>query len=661
MNKLLSYLVLPPVISDFERSYLARMNWVGLCFFWLHLPVLVSIAWFNDTGALSAVLLASLVLLGPTLAYKTFSNPRHVSACYGFTAMIMGGLLVHFGQGPIQIEMHFYFFVLLALLAVYANPLVVLTAAVTVAAHHLFLWLLLPASVFNYAAPIWVVAVHAAFVVLESAAAIFIARSFFDNVIGLEKIIEQRTTDLHQKNQEMRLVFDNIEQGLLTLSLDGRLGAERSAMVERWFGARSAPSFYALLESASPSTAMAFQLGWAEVIEDIMPLELTLYQLPSQLIVGPRILKLEYKPILQGDKLQQVLVVLTDVTSATERARLEKEQRDLFAILEKLSINKRAVFEFIEESVQLIQTIAINHSQHSESEVKRALHTLKGNSAIFGLQGLADLCHELEGLMQEQERAPREEERQRLVGYWERINVGIKALFGEQSKGVTELKESQLYRILSALFERKPHDEIAEMIAALKTEPIAQRFTRFAEVAKGISQRLEKEMIVEVKADAISLDPTRWSPFWSAFVHVVRNAVDHGLESPQLRLDKGKPAQGKLTLEAHFSGPELVVSISDDGAGIDWDAVARKASSLGYPTNTPEQRTEALFLDGVSSKEEASELSGRGVGLGALRAACEKLGGRISLRSTKDQGTRFDFHFPASAYHTNPHSLLRAA
>jgi hypothetical protein len=110
----------------------------------------------------------------------------------------------------VQIEMHFYFFALLAMLAIFGNPMVIVVAAVTVAVHHLLLWATLPASVFNYAAPLWVVVVHAAFVVLESVATVYIARSFFDNVIGLEKIVHQRTAEIDARNRDMRLVLDNV-------------------------------------------------------------------------------------------------------------------------------------------------------------------------------------------------------------------------------------------------------------------------------------------------------------------------------------------------------------------------------------------------------------------------------------------------------------------
>ncbi|MEO7112016.1 MAG: hypothetical protein ABI183_16350, partial [Polyangiaceae bacterium] len=179
MHAILHFILLPTEISAFERRYLERVNRVTLIFFALHLPIFALIAALNHTGTLAALLLSAAVVSGPVLAKYTIENPRTVSVIHGVTAMFMGGLLVHFGQGPMQIEMHFYFFALIAMCAVFGNPLVIVAAAVTVALHHLIVWLVLPQSVFNYDASVWVVAVHAAFVVLESVAACFISRSFF--------------------------------------------------------------------------------------------------------------------------------------------------------------------------------------------------------------------------------------------------------------------------------------------------------------------------------------------------------------------------------------------------------------------------------------------------------------------------------------------------
>jgi signal transduction histidine kinase len=196
IKALCKYLVLPAHMSNFERDYLTRINRVALWFFVAHLPVFTLLAFFNRTEPLMAIALTSIVLIGPFLAVRFLKSLRTVSVIMGITAMFMGALLVHFGQGPVQIEMHFYFFVLLALLAVFANPVVIIAATVTVALHHLALWFLLPASVFNYEAPVWVVAVHALFVILEAIGACFMARGFFDNVVELDQHVQERTEKL---------------------------------------------------------------------------------------------------------------------------------------------------------------------------------------------------------------------------------------------------------------------------------------------------------------------------------------------------------------------------------------------------------------------------------------------------------------------------------
>ena len=149
MKKLMSYLLLPDEISQFERQYLARINRIALIFFVFHVPAFICVALVAGTSAIQAAVLTPMVLVGPLVGYRFLRNPRHLSIVSGFTAMCMGGLLVHFGRGSMQIEMHFYFFVLIALLAVFANPLAIITAAVTVALHHLVLYLVLPSSVFN--------------------------------------------------------------------------------------------------------------------------------------------------------------------------------------------------------------------------------------------------------------------------------------------------------------------------------------------------------------------------------------------------------------------------------------------------------------------------------------------------------------------------------
>ncbi len=659
MKKLIDYLLLPKSVSEFERNYLAKMNRVGFGFFAAHLPIMAAIAFFNGTGALFAALSTVVVLVGPLVALRTFENPRAVSMVYGFTAMAMGGLLVHFGQGPVQIEMHFYFFVLIALLAVYANPLVIVVAAVTAAVHHLVLWLVLPGSVFNYAAPVWVVAVHALFGVLESVAACFIARSFFDNVIGLEKIVAARTSELDQRNQDMRVVLDNVDQVLLTLDKQAVVGAETSQSARSRLGEDLAQrSLQEVLRGNYGGVADDFAMGWEQLTDGFLPAELALEQLPSRLISADgKTLRLEYKAIEEQGELSRVLVVGTDVTAELSRSRLEEEQKETMAIFDRVMRDKRGFLDFFSEAEQLVEAVSSVREGDDLPALKRRIHTLKGNAAIFNLSTIAHCCHELETAMEEECRFPTEAEQAELGRRWRRVQANLEGFLG--NRRVVEIRDDQFTAILRALLARRPHDEVAQMVSRFKLDRASDRLQRFAEQASRLAKRLGKAGVeVSVDCDEFYFDPVAWSPFWASFVHSVRNAVDHGIESPEEREATGKTATGHITLSAKLEKQEVVIAIADDGRGIDWKALGERAKDRGIHCKTREELIEALFLDGVSTAETVSEVSGRGVGMGALREACHSLGGYLEVPFVEGPGTIIEFHFPRKSLEVDPTAVL---
>jgi two-component system chemotaxis sensor kinase CheA len=129
-------------------------------------------------------------------------------------------------------------------------------------------------------------------------------------------------------------------------------------------------------------------------------------------------------------------------------------------------------------------------------------------------------------------------------------------------------------------------------------------------------------------------------------IHAVRNAVDHGVQSEADRVAAGKRGTGTLHFAALRGDGTLTIAVGDDGPGIDWDAMRRRAEKAGLPHATDTDLVEALFADGVSTREQATDTSGRGVGMGALRYAVRELGGTISIESAPGQGTAFRFTFP---------------
>jgi len=637
---------LPAEISAFERRYLDHVNRIALVFFALHIPVFTFVAWVNHTGPLFAFIVTTLVVAGPAVARSTAENPRFVSVIHGITAMFMGGLLVHFGQGPMQIEMHFYFFSLLAMCAVFGNPMVIVAAAVTVALHHLVVWLVLPRSVFNYDASVWVVAVHAGFVVLESGAACFIARSFFDNVIGLEKIVLARTTALDAKNRDMRLLLDNVQQGFLTIDNAGSLAPERSAAIDAWFGApEEGASWFDYLARTSPEFSERSRMGWDEVAAAIMPAELTLDQMPRRLHSDGKIFQVDYRPI--GDEpFARYLVVVTDVTHDVAHEHAEEERVEAMAVFEAVLVDRVSFEMFFDEASSIVESL-VTDLQADLSTTKRRLHTLKGNVAIFGLPSVADLCHSLEELVVRKGELPPLSAYLPLHERWCRLAIDATRLLGTTS-GSIQVADVQLNAILAAITAGASQLTLSSQVQALKLEPTKKRFLHFAEQAQRIATRVEKDGLqVRVVDNGVRLDPKHWATFWTGLIHPIRNAVAHGIELPEERVAAGKSPAGVIELRTWETESQVAFEIEDDGAGIDWDAVRARAVAAGLTVATESDLHQALFADGVSTASSVTDLAGRGIGMGALLDATRALGGELIVESVRGKGTRVRMVFPA--------------
>ncbi len=630
MRKLLEYVVLPKEITSFEASYLRKVNRIALGFFALHVPVLIALAWLNGTRPGLALALSLGVLVGPAVATSILKNPRIVSLIHGVTAMFFGGLLVHFGQGPVQIEMHFYFFALIAMLVIFGNPLVIVGAASTVALHHLLLWFLLPRSVFNYDAPIWVVAVHAGFVVLESAAGIYIARTFFDRVIGLEKIVHARTDALDSRTRDMRLVLDHVDQGLATIDRLGMLSPERSEAWNRWFGEEALMLFDAL-GSRSIDFAAQLALAWDQLVEEVLPMEVLLAQLPRTFSSDGSFFEVAILPIGTTDPLERCLVVVTDVTSRVVRERAEQERRELFELFERFLADPDGVRDFFTEARSLVESI-VGTKQDDVLATKRRIHTLKGTSSLFGLEVLAAVCHELEDHLADGASILSHAQLTSLTAHWGRVAGALEQMIAARPNLGDRTREGS------------PPSSRARFLESTKTT-----FDRIARQAGDLATRLKKDVDVVVEDNGVSVDSRQWAGFWPAFVHGIRNALDHGLESRDERLARGKSVRGRLTLRSSRMPDGLCVEIADDGRGIDWDLVRRRAEDAGLATDTREALEAALFADGFSTASEITDISGRGIGLAALREATKRMGGELHVDSSLGRGTTMRMVFTTEA------------
>jgi two-component system, chemotaxis family, sensor kinase CheA len=190
------------------------------------------------------------------------------------------------------------------------------------------------------------------------------------------------------------------------------------------------------------------------------------------------------------------------------------------------------------------------------------------------------------------------------------------------------------------------------MVMQVRMIPVDVVFLRFPRLIRDLSTKLGKEVKLELVGSETELDRTVVDALGDPLVHLVRNAVDHGLERPDDRLAAGKPRHGTIEIAARHAGGSVVIGVRDDGSGIDPQAIARKALSLGMideeAAATIDMRgaVELLFTSGFSTAQTTSDISGRGVGMDAVREKIRQLGGEVVIDSTPGAGTLAQIRLP---------------
>ncbi|WP_041057529.1 chemotaxis protein CheA [Jeotgalibacillus campisalis] len=194
--------------------------------------------------------------------------------------------------------------------------------------------------------------------------------------------------------------------------------------------------------------------------------------------------------------------------------------------------------------------------------------------------------------------------------------------------------------------------DLQSIILTMRMVPVETVFNRFPRMVRQLTRDLNKKITLVVKGADTELDRTVIDEIGDPLVHLLRNALDHGIESPDVRLASGKPEEGTIELRAYHSGNHVFIEIEDDGAGISKEKVLQKAISNGIiseehsKTLSDQQVFELIMASGFSTADTISDISGRGVGLDVVKTTIESLGGSITINSNQGQGSLFSVQLP---------------
>ena len=194
--------------------------------------------------------------------------------------------------------------------------------------------------------------------------------------------------------------------------------------------------------------------------------------------------------------------------------------------------------------------------------------------------------------------------------------------------------------------------ELQMQVLKMRMIPVEKVFKKFPRIVRSLARDLGKEVDLKIFGEETELDRSVVDEIGDPLIHLIRNAMDHGLETPDERIAAGKPGTGTLVLAAVHEGNSIIISIKDDGRGIDTERVGRKAIEKGLITEdqlaamSQREMFDLIFLPGFSTKDKASDLSGRGVGMDVVKTNIKKLNGLIEIKSEKGLGSEFILRLP---------------
>ena len=226
--------------------------------------------------------------------------------------------------------------------------------------------------------------------------------------------------------------------------------------------------------------------------------------------------------------------------------------------------------------------------------------------------------------------------------------VITQAMLFAQTKDIPVDQHPMLLRGIEELSQHTR--ELQEAVMSLRMQAVKSVFSRMPRLVRDLSTQLGKDIEIEMSGENTEIDKTMIEQLGDPLTHMIRNSIDHGIEMPEDRVAKGKPAQGNINLLADSRGGRIIIEISDDGAGINREKVLGKAKEKGVVsgdvTLTDEEIDNLIFMPGFSTADQVSNISGRGVGMDVVRKNIEGLGGTVHITSKPGEGSVFTVSLP---------------
>lgn len=489
---------------------------------------------------------------------------------------------------------------------------------------------------------------------------------------GLEQTISERTASV-------RNLLDNAGQGFLTFGSDLSVASEFSSECLNIFNCDIAgKSFPELIYPNSAEDRTFLETLLVKLLSETDAFQRDIYQslLPEEFSLGDRQYQISYKIIrsTEADASEVIMVILTDITYRRQLESKVEQEHNVMRMVVKVITNyddfSEIIRDFRDFCSQRLSALLDSNRPPFEIlyEIYRAIHTFKGTFSLFEMSNIVEKLHTFENelsILKDCSEALDTDSLKKLlqtvdiVGW---LGTDMKILqdilgdkFLDRENTLLVSKES-LMTIEEKLLRTLPSDQCRLIITELRKlryKPFKDMLKGFPEYAQGLAVRMGKLLDpVTITSEEILVDPDRYQDFAKALIHIFRNMLDHGLENPEERVAAGKSEYGRISVDIRLEDSYICLTVADDGRGLDYSRlrqliIQRELLSQELACSMSDDKIfEFVISNHISTRENASYVSGRGMGLSSMKEETEKLGGTMTIAAEQGKGTCFKFRLP---------------
>ena len=474
------------------------------------------------------------------------------------------------------------------------------------------------------------------------------------------KEVQSQTGKISRQNQDLTTLLENLEEGFMIIDQKGMVQEGASKITQSFFKMKTENKLFSSILSLTKVEKEHFEKwchhiwGGKMLFRDLVGLGPSFYDKQKN-----QFIKLEYRPIYsKKNKVDKLICIASDITKVRDlelKANLEKDQSKMMLLILDRPLH---FLDLIDDTREFLDTILYQRKIPLEETLFRLVHTLKARFSNFKITPLSIFIHSFEEYLLKNEKSDKEiiikkvSDFERVLTFFLKENQQLVRAANLTAKSVSDSQQMRSSEVKKYLY-----DNLNDFLRSFNEKFILKSFSSslrdYIQSTKELAEQQDKKINIILEDCNIRVDLDKYAGFFSSCIHLFRNAIDHGLEDPKTRKQKNKSETGLITLS--FSETEdgyIEMRFKDDGVGIHPGVVKNTMLKMGRRSHEELEKLndkeviQLIFLQGLSTKEETTGISGRGIGLDAVYDEAQKLGGHSEVLSKIDEGTTFIFKLP---------------